>query len=62
MSFLGLAPNTEAQYDVEVSWLPGSFFGGINLTLACNATDDLGRPLSAVQPLRFAVVAQAQLT
>ena len=60
-SFLGLVPNKDAQYDIEVSWPAGKFFGAVNLTIACNATDEAGRPLAAVQPLPFAVVAQPQL-
>ena len=61
-TFTGLAAGKEAQYDIELSWPAGQFFGGINITVACNATDDTGRPLAAVQPLSFAAVASPQLT
>ena len=60
-SFTGPAPQKEAQYDIEISWPPSQFFGGINITVSCNATDENGRPLAAVQPLPFAVVANPQL-
>lgn len=60
-SFLGPVPGIDAQYDIEVSWPAGQFLGGVNLTISCNATDDAGRPLAAVQPLPFAVVANPQL-
>lgn len=60
-TFLGPVPNKTAQYDIEISWPADQFFGAINVTVACNATDDSGRPLATVQPLPFAVVANPQL-
>lgn len=60
-TFTGLAPGKQSQYDIEIGWPAGQYFGGINITISCNATDDNGRPLAAVQPLPFAVVASPQL-
>ena len=61
ISFFGPVPGKESQYDIEVGWAPGEFFGGVNLTVACNATNDLGQPVAAIQQLYFAVVPMPQL-
>jgi len=61
LSHFGPVPDKTAQYDLQISWPSGRFFGPVNFTVACNATDDIGRPLAPVQPLPFAVVANPQL-
>ena len=60
-SFVGRIPDKESQYVIEVSWSAGTFLGGVKLTVACNATDASGRPLAAVLPLPFAIVAYSEL-
>ena len=60
-TFAGATPEKEAQYDIEIGWPAGQYFGGINITISCNATDDNGRPLAIVQPLPFAVVVNPEL-
>ena len=61
VAFVGLVPGRTSQYDVEIAWPRGEYFGELNFTVGCQATDDFGRPLETVQPLRVAVVEQFQL-